>query len=77
MIFETLINSELIFDVPLIAEIRGVSSILPLIIPTILDDFPCSRLSTAITPIFVPKTLSKHDGEPPLCMCPKTETLIS
>ena len=77
MILETLISSVLIFEVPLIAEIRGVNSILPLIIPTILDDFPLIRLSTAITPIFVASTLSKHEGEPPLCICPNIETLIS
>ena len=65
MIFETLINSVLIFEVPFIADIRGVNSILPFIIPTIFEDFPANKLSIAITPILVPKTLSKHEGEPP------------
>ena len=51
MIFETLINSVLIFEVPFIADIRGVNSILPFIIPTIFEDFPANKLSTAITPI--------------------------
>lgn len=35
------------------------------------------KASTASTPSLLAKTLSKQLGAPPLCKCPKTETLTS
>ena len=74
---DTLINSLFIFDCPLMAFSSGVKEISSLINPTIKFDFPSNKDSTAATPILLAKTLSKQEGLPPLCKCPKTETLTS
>ena len=74
---ETLKSSLLIFVLPFIALSRGVDSIIPSFKPTIKFVLFSNKKSTAYTPILLAKTLSKHDGEPPLCKCPKTDTLAS
>ena len=66
MILDILNNSLLIFVLPFKALFKGVNTILPLLIPTIDPCLPSIKLSTALTPNCVPRTLSKQDGVPPL-----------
>ena len=76
-ISETLIKFLLISDLPFIAFSSGVRTIFSSITPTITFDFPAKIDSTANTPIREAKTRSKQLGDPPRCMCPKTETRTS
>ena len=77
IIWDILNNSLLILVLPFNALLSGVKTIFPFWIPTIEPCLPSIKLSTALTPNWVPKTLSKHVGVPPLCIWPKTETLVS
>ena len=76
-ISDTLTKSISISHCPLIACSKGVKVTLSCYKPTIKFDFPSNKASTALTPSLDAKTLSKHEGEPPRCMCPNTETLTS
>ena len=74
---ETLKSSLLIFVLPFMAFSNGVNCISPSFKPTIKFVLFSNKKSTAFTPILLANTLSKQDGDPPLCKCPKTDTLAS
>ena len=59
------------------AFLKGVNTTRLFFNPVITLFSPLIIDSTAFTPNLLASTLSKHDGEPPLCICPKTETRAS
>jgi len=77
MMSETLRSSSSILEWPFTALSIGYNSSLLLMVPTITLCLPSINVSTALTPILDAKTRSKQDGDPPRCMCPKTDTLTS